>query len=314
MTLQFTKKGEVRKRKPKENNVYFTSQTEDAILEYLQEENPVIRDRIFNQYIHYALYKLVENIIHTFKFYHTDSTAIEDLKYEVVCMLLEKLHLFNHSKYVNDRFVKIIIKKYGEYYEIDSFCKVVNNAVRVEQSDIDEFIATLTLSPECRAEVSKLMPPKAFSYFGTIAKRYLINYNKKNYQRQKERVDLSNVDTDKTVTATLSESFKNAQDLLTQSKLDYLVEYLEDNMDNLFKKTRDREVVEAVLQVVKRREYIDLLSKKALYVYIREQVDYPTPVITTALKKIRDLYEVLNRRYLDEGIPFLDNAVFMENE
>ena len=34
-----TKKGTVRKRKPKKANVYFTQETEDAILEYLSLTN-----------------------------------------------------------------------------------------------------------------------------------------------------------------------------------------------------------------------------------------------------------------------------------
>ena len=33
----FTKKGTLRKRKPKKSNVYFTQDNEDAILEYLKE-------------------------------------------------------------------------------------------------------------------------------------------------------------------------------------------------------------------------------------------------------------------------------------
>ena len=35
-----TKKGTVRKRKPKKANVYFTQDTEDAILEYLKSRSP----------------------------------------------------------------------------------------------------------------------------------------------------------------------------------------------------------------------------------------------------------------------------------
>jgi hypothetical protein len=60
-------------------------------------------------------FKLTENIIHTFKFYYTEVSNIEDLQFEVISFLLSKIHLFN---------------------------------------------------PERGA--------KAYSYFGTIAKRYLI--------------------------------------------------------------------------------------------------------------------------------------------
>ena len=67
--VQLTKAGKVRKRKPKKKNVYFTQETEDAIVSYISETNQIRRERIYRDKIHYAFYKLSENIIHTFKFY-----------------------------------------------------------------------------------------------------------------------------------------------------------------------------------------------------------------------------------------------------
>ena len=93
-TVALTKRGTVRKRKPKESIQYFTSDTEEAILEYLRTSDPSKRNRIFNERIDYAFHKLAENIIHTFKFYYTEVNTIDELKHEVVAFLLEKLHLY----------------------------------------------------------------------------------------------------------------------------------------------------------------------------------------------------------------------------
>ena len=132
-TITLNKRGQPRKRKPKEPRVYFTEDTENAIIEYLSLTDQSQRDRLYKECIQYAFYKLAENIIHTFKFYYTDSDTIEELKHEVVTFLLEKLHLYNQSK------------------------------------------------------------GKAFSYFGTIAKRYLIIYNEKNYKKLQEITELDEV-------------------------------------------------------------------------------------------------------------------------
>ena len=70
--VQLTKKGTIRKRKPKTANVYFTQDTEDAIVEYVKTTDMAMRNKIFNERIDYAFHKLTENIIHTFKFYQTD--------------------------------------------------------------------------------------------------------------------------------------------------------------------------------------------------------------------------------------------------
>ena len=56
--VQFTKKGTVRKRKPKEKKQYFTQDTEDAIIAYLAETDPIKRNKIYNDRIDYSFFKL----------------------------------------------------------------------------------------------------------------------------------------------------------------------------------------------------------------------------------------------------------------
>ena len=93
--VQYTKKGTIRKRKPKTKKMYFTQDTEDAIVEYLASTDTHIRNKIYNERIKYAFHKLTENIIHTFKFYYTEVETIAELQHEVTAFLLEKLHLYN---------------------------------------------------------------------------------------------------------------------------------------------------------------------------------------------------------------------------
>lgn len=129
--------GKTKQKKKRQPQVYFTQETEDAIIEYTKSEDQVFRNKIYNEKIQHSFYKLAENIIHTFKFYYTDLNTVEELKHEVVTFLLEKL-----NKYKQDK-------------------------------------------------------GKAYSYFGTIAKRYLIIYNQKSYeklQNQQSDEDIDNED------------------------------------------------------------------------------------------------------------------------
>jgi len=103
-----TKKGTIRKRKPKKANIYFTQDTEDAILEYLASKDQTQRNKIFDERINYSFHKLAENIIHTFKFYYTDVDTINELKHEVVAFLLEKLHqLFFDLEFLKMYFLNV---------------------------------------------------------------------------------------------------------------------------------------------------------------------------------------------------------------
>ena len=82
--------------KPKKvSKNYFTQQTEDAIVLYNNTPDPSERSKIYEREIHYAFFKLTENIIHTFKFYYTEVDEIEHLQHEVITFLLSKIHLFN---------------------------------------------------------------------------------------------------------------------------------------------------------------------------------------------------------------------------
>ena len=49
--VQYTKKGTVRKRKPKTKKMYFTQDTEDAIVEYLAATDHYTRNKIYNERI-----------------------------------------------------------------------------------------------------------------------------------------------------------------------------------------------------------------------------------------------------------------------
>jgi len=64
LDLGLTKVGKPRKRKPKTKNVYFTEETENAILQYRSAKTYEEKNKLYNQSIHYAFYKLAENILY----------------------------------------------------------------------------------------------------------------------------------------------------------------------------------------------------------------------------------------------------------
>jgi hypothetical protein len=297
--VSLTKKGQLRKRKPKEPRIYFTQDTEDAIIKYLITEDDVLRNRIYNEHIKYAFYKLSENIIHTFKFYYTDSDTIEELKHEVITFLLEKLHLYHHSKNINDRLRKTIIGIFNENYEIDSFIRYTNNSPVVTQLQIDEFINSLDVSDKCRSEISNITPPKAYSYFGTIAKRYLIIYNQKNYDKLKEKADIDEIDEDPVI---LCDIIREAHDQTNPTDfMSLYVKYVDKHLYTLFTKKQDLKTADAIMELFRKRESIEIFNKKALYIYIREITDASTPQITKITKKLKTLYVKLYNEYYKNG-------------
>lgn len=285
-----------KKRKSKN---YFTKETEDAIIRYNQEEDPAVRSRIYEREIHYPFFKLTQNIIHTFKFYYTQVEDIEHLQHEIATFLLGKMYLYHHSKNIEKRLDKIINKQFNEDYEKDSFLEYVNHSPKITQEDIDTFIDTLDVSVECKEKLEKLTVPKAYSYFGTIVKRWLINYNNKNYKRLKkvgsfEDVEESYDDYDNDFT------FNTGMGL--SKYIDIWSDFVYEDLENMFKKEKERKIADAVITVFKNRHDLDIFKKKALYIYIREMTDCETPHITKVIRKLKDSFYDLYYEYYDKGL------------
>ncbi len=220
-------------------SVYFNQETEDAILEFLSTSDEIERNRIYNDKIRYAFYKLAENIIHTFKFYYTDINTIEELKHEVVTFLLEKLHLYSQGK------------------------------------------------------------GKAYSYFGTIAKRYLIIYNNNNYKKLQKHAEMDEIEEDKSY---LDKTLKEAEeDIGLDTFIDLYIKYIDKHLYKLFPKSQDAKTADAIMELFRKRESLEIFNKKALYIYIREITDASTPQITKVTKKLNTVRIKLYNEYYRNG-------------
>lgn len=91
--------------------MYFTQETEDAIIKYNNTDDPVVKNKIYEEHIAYPFDKLAENIIHTFKFYYFDVSS-EDVKHEVVSFLVMNMHKFKEGKGKAFSYFSIVAKNY----------------------------------------------------------------------------------------------------------------------------------------------------------------------------------------------------------
>ena len=223
------------KRSPKKPNVYFTQETEDAIVLYNILEDDLERNILYAKKIHPAFYKLAEIMIHRFKFYNFD-VSHEDVKHEVISFLHEKI-----TKY----------------------------------------------KPE---------NGKAFSYFSIVAKNYLIAENNKNYYHFKRSQDIQAIDLERNVV-----NEKIRYDLIEEKKdfIDIFITIIEKNLGLFFSKQRDIQVADTILYLFKTRENIENYNKKAIYILVRERTGVNSQHITSVITKIKQIYSVLYKEYID---------------
>lgn len=96
-------------RRSKRN--YFRTDTEDAIIAYNECDDSKVKSELYEREIHPALNKLVENVIHKYKFYHYDSTY-EDLKHETVVYIHDRLNKFSREKGKAFSYFTIVARNY----------------------------------------------------------------------------------------------------------------------------------------------------------------------------------------------------------
>ena len=82
-----TKKTDLEIRRAKLGKMYFTNETEKAIVEFNKTDDLFERETIFRERIHPAIDKLAENIINRFKFPYMNGN-FEDIKNQVVSFLV----------------------------------------------------------------------------------------------------------------------------------------------------------------------------------------------------------------------------------
>ena len=231
-------------RKPNPNRNYFTKETEEWIIKYNNTADQAVRNKIFTEHLYYPFYKLAENIIHTFKFYHTDVNQLEDLKLDIVTMLWnEKIHLFDPSR-----------------------------------------------------------GAKAYSYFGTIVKRWLIAYSNTNYRKLKKQVEIPEYDTQIEDTAAVDPSAEISTTMSLSGFMDNWIADVYSKLEILFHKESDRKIADAVLTVFRTRHSLEVFKKKALYIYVREITGCETAFLTKVVLKLKENFYSKYKDYLAKGL------------
>ena len=140
---------------------------------------------------------------------------------------------------------------------------------------------------------------KAFSYFGKIAKNWLILNNNNNYKRYKMHLDASSLDTPRNSNNDF-ERDQYQKDLV--GLFDSIVGYWDDNINKVFTRPKVILVADAIVELIRTREMIENFNKKALYLLIREMTGMNTQHITRILNIMKSKNAELRKIYDIEGL------------
>jgi len=167
----------------------------------------------------------------------------------------------------------------------------INNTIQETQLDVIEFLM------EKLPKYNKLKG-KAFSYFTIVARNYLIINNRNSYKQLMLKKDLSAVDYSDTVQI-------NEQDVvMREEKLDFFdpfINYLDTNLNTIFKKKNDFVIADSIIEIIKRRDSLENFNKKAIYVLVKERTNMKSQQITKVVNMFRDIYKDKYIQFLETG-------------
>jgi len=151
---------------------------------------------------------------------------------------------------------------------------------------------------DCMSFVTQKMPKfdhtkgyKSYSYFGTIAKNYMILKKNRHYKKTINNIDIENVNMSDIVNAmSIEHEFENdinSKEFLLSLVSEDIKEVLRSDIElhpNIYK------VGEAVVTLIDNYQYINLQNKRQFYFIVKELTGLQAKQITTAMIKIKKIF------------------------
>ncbi len=124
-------------RKKSATRMYFTLDTEEAIIAYNNSDDHREKNQIYNEHLRKPFEKLVENIIHTFKFYYFD-IPLEDVKHEVISFMITRLGKYQQGKGKAFSYFSVVVKNWLICHNNNNYKKMKthNDVLDLKHKDV----------------------------------------------------------------------------------------------------------------------------------------------------------------------------------
>lgn len=210
------------------------------------------------------------------------------------------------------------IKKFLESDNMDEKQKIFQTNIRPAFEKLIESLIYVyrfyniddveTMKRDCLASLYEVIPKydpnrgtKGFSYFNMVAKNWFIQKTRERNKRTKVEAELY-YDLDHEVARSDPNFTTTPYEDKIEEKEFWLQFYEEMGFwrEKLTKKT-EKQVLEAVIFLMKNSDIVTIYNKKAVYLYLRELTGLNTKQVVINLKKIKLLYLQWKDSYLTNG-------------
>jgi len=150
--------------------------------------------------------------------------------------------------------------------------------------------------------IDKFNPEKgrAFSYFGTVTKNYLIQRSIRQSFERTTSVPLDNPHRSWNSETEIQSIFVDDSFLRNQEIDEFigiLIDELGKEYDRIEKRNELKKTLESIIYFLENRDKQDIYNKKNLYVLLKGRTQLSTRQLTKCLKSIRKIYEEVAKNY-----------------
>jgi hypothetical protein len=139
---------------------------------------------------------------------------------------------------------------------------------------------------------------KAFSYFNVVAKHWLTIKSKQNAKKTKQYISL---DYQEAISVTDMETIEKYNfipgydEVITQEEIKQFLVNIITELDSRTKTENEKAVVDAIKQIMERIEDIDLLSKRAVLLYVRGITKLSSKQLSITLSSLKKHYKDIRK-------------------
>lgn len=300
-----------RGRKPKERKGYFYEKEEDAIIQYIHEENVDEKNRIFNTIIYPALTKMIESIIRRYKLFVPDEDFEQNFN-DTISYLLTKINHFKPQITGYDLIEneKEISKHNFVMISEEELKQKIRDA---SEEDPEYVVVYFGFDDDDNSNINKKYYKKethnykAYSYCGTVCKNYLM-FKSTQYTKKKLRNTSYDEIFEELCNSTRysTEEF-NYSDIVEKLVVDVANEIERMTLEpekNLLNENEIK-VGNALVDLLRNWEEVlpdggsNKLQKSSVLYFLREETMMTTKEVRDNMKKYKCIYKLLKKMAIE---------------
>ena len=296
-----------RGRKPKERKGYFYEKEENAIVQYINEENAEEKNKIFNTILYPALTKMIESIIRRYKLFVPDEDFEQNFN-DTISYLLTKIDHFKPR--ITGYDLNENEKELAKHHFVTMSEEDLKSKLRdASEEDPDYIVVYFGFDDEDESNINKKYYKKethnykAYSYCGTVCKNYLM-FKSTQYAKKKIRnTSYDEVFEELCNSMKYSTSETNYTEIAEKLVVDvaYEIERMIENAEENLLNENEIKVGNALIDLLRNWEEVlpnggsNKLQKSSVLYFLREETMMSTKEVRDNMKKYKCIYKILKK-------------------